>query len=587
MKKFSSLALALMLVLSGCSSAPNNDTAKFKAGSYTGSAKGNNGDVVVEVTLTQDKIESISVKQHEETAGLGDTAIERVIDEIIKTQSVQVETVSGATNSSNATIEAVSAALKEAGVDVNTLTPQSSNEEKVAVEDTSADIVVIGGGGAGLTAAIEAADAGAKNIILLEKMMQTGGTTATAQGMIAGYETQVQKAAGDEAISYEAMYDNLMNNALWKLEPELTEITVRNCGKTIDWLMDRANVKFQDEVLVGYGPLKMMHVVDGLGVSLIEELTRTASEAGVDIRTENKAVELILDDNNNIAGVKVETNGQTYTINTKAVVLATGGYAYNPELTALLDPEKEGTFGIGHPSNTGDGLIMASNVGAALTHTNHLMAVLKDYEIMKDHNGTSNSANISRFIAQDNLVLVGVDGKRFVDEKSGGYMTQLLNEPIFDQMHKQGSEFVWAISDVASLEAAEVKRGADLEFISANTVEELAEKMEVDVNALTETLASYNKYASEGYDPEFKRTTFAPLTAPYVAVKAVPCEIITYGGVARNESAEVLRADASVIGGLYAAGEVSANSAYMGFTLSNAVTWGRIAGANAASYISE
>ena len=587
MKKFSSLALALMLVLSGCSSAPNNDTAKFKAGSYTGSAKGNNGDVVVEVTLTQDKIESISVKQHEETKGLGDTAIERVIDEIIKTQSVQVETVSGATNSSNATIEAVSAALKEAGVDVNTLTPQSSNEEKVAVEDTSADIVVIGGGGAGLTAAIEAADAGAKNIILLEKMMQTGGTTATAQGMIAGYETQVQKAAGDEAISYEAMYDNLMNNALWKLEPELTEITVRNCGKTIDWLMDRANVKFQDEVLVGYGPLKMMHVVDGLGVSLIEELTRTASEAGVDIRTENKAVELILDDNNNIAGVKVETNGQTYTINTKAVVLATGGYAYNPELTALLDPEKEGTFGIGHPSNTGDGLIMASNVGAALTHTNHLMAVLKDYEIMKDHNGTSNSANISRFIAQDNLVLVGVDGKRFVDEKSGGYMTQLLNEPIFDQMHKQGSEFVWAISDVASLEAAEVKRGADLEFISANTVEELAEKMEVDVNALTETLASYNKYASEGYDPEFKRTTFAPLTAPYVAVKAVPCEIITYGGVARNESAEVLRADASVIGGLYAAGEVSANSAYMGFTLSNAVTWGRIAGANAASYISE
>ena len=587
MKKFSSLALALMLVLSGCSSAPNNDTAKFKAGSYTGSAKGNNGDVIVEVTLTQDKIESISVKQHEETKGLGDTAIERVIDEIIKTQSVQVETVSGATNSSNATIEAVSAALKEAGVDVNTLTPQSSNEEKVAVEDTSADIVVIGGGGAGLTAAIEAADAGAKNIILLEKMMQTGGTTATAQGMIAGYETQVQKAAGDEAISYEAMYDNLMNNALWKLEPELTEITVRNCGKTIDWLMDRANVKFQDEVLVGYGPLKMMHVVDGLGVSLIEELTRTASEVGVDIRTENKAVELILDDNNNIAGVKVETNGQTYTINTKAVVLATGGYSYNPELTALLDPEKEGTFGIGHPSNTGDGLIMASNVGAALTHTNHLMAVLKDYEIMKDHNGTSNSANISRFIAQDNLVLVGVDGKRFVDEKSGGYMTQLLNEPIFDQMHKQGSEFVWAISDVASLEAAEVKRGADLEFISANTVEELAEKMEVDVNALTETLASYNKYASEGYDPEFKRTTFAPLTAPYVAVKAVPCEIITYGGVARNESAEVLRADASVIGGLYAAGEVSANSAYMGFTLSNAVTWGRIAGANAASYISE
>ena len=587
MKKFSSLVLALMLVLSGCSSAPSNESAKFTAGTYTGSAKGNNGDVVVEVTLTSDKIESITVKEHAETAGLGDSAMDRVIEDIIKTQSVQVETVSGATNSSNAAIEAVTAALKEAGVDASSLVAQESNEETVKVEDTTADIVVIGGGGAGLTAAIEAADAGAKNIILLEKMMQTGGTTATAQGMIAGFDTQVQKAAGDEAISYDAMYDNLMNNALWKLDPTLTEITVKSCGQTIDWLIDRANVKFQDEVLVGYGPLKMMHVVDGLGVSLVEELTKTAKDAGVDIRTENKATNLVVDEAGNIAGVKVETNGQTYTINTKAVVLATGGYSYNPELTALLDPEKEGTFGIGHPSNTGDGLIMASNAGAALTHTNHLMAVLKDYEIMKDHNGTSNSANISRFIAQDNLVLVGIDGKRFVDEKSGGYMTQLLNEPIFDHMHKQGSEFVWAISDVASLEAAKVVRGENLEFITADTVEELAEKMGVDATALSETIANYDKYAKEGYDPEFKRTTFAPLSAPYVAVKAVPCEIITYGGVARNENAEVLRADASVIGGLYAAGEVSANSAYMGFTLSNAVTWGRIAGANAANFVAE
>lgn len=584
MKRLVGLCLAFMLALSACTPSASKDSTAFKAGSYTGSAKGMNGDVVLNVTLSEDAIESIGIIEQKETEGLGDVAVKKMIEKIAQAQSVKVDTVTGATISSNAVIEAVTNALSEAGVDASKLEPKEEIKGS-AVEDTTADIVVIGGGGAGLSAAIEAADKGTEKIILLEKMLATGGTTATAQGMIAGYETKVQKAANDEAISYDAMYNNLMNNALWKLDPVLTKITVESSGKTIDWLVDRAEVEFQSDVLVGYGPLKMMHVVEGFGPSLVQHLTETAETAGVEIRTESKAVEILMDENKNVSGVVVETADGTYTINTKAVIIATGGYSYNPELTAMLDPEKAGTYGIGHPSNTGDGLIMASNVGAALTHTNHLMAVLKDYEIMKDYKGTSASANISKFIGQENLVLVGQDAKRFVDEKSGGYMTQLLNEPIFDQMHKEGAGFVWAISDQATIEAAQIKRGENLEFITANTPEELAEKMNLDSAALKETIDNYNSYAAAGTDPEFKRTTMAPLTAPYVAVAVVPCEIITYGGIARNENSEVVRADNTVINGLYAAGEVSANSAYMGFTLSNAVTWGRIAGENASEFI--
>ena len=67
-------------------------------------------------------------------------------------------------------------------------------------------------------------------------------------------------------------------------------------------------------------------------------------------------------------------------------------------------------------------------------------------------------------------------------------------------------------------------------------------------------------------------------------MKVVPCEIITYGGIARNENSEVIRADGTVIPGLYTAGEASANSAYMGFTIANAYAWGRIAGDNAAAF---
>ena len=202
---------------------------------------------------------------------------------------------------------------------------------------------------------------------------------------------------------------------------------------------------------------------------------------------------------------------------------------------------------------------------------------------MSEHNGNSTTANISNFISRDNTVLLGANGKRFVNEKDIGYMTQKLNSPVFDQMHKDGLGYVWAISDKASLEAKGVVRGLEMEFITADTFEELAAKMELDVANVTETPTNYNSYVDAGHDPEFGRLLLSKLEAPYCAVKVVPCEIITYGGIARNENAEVIRADGTVIEGLYTAGEASANSAYMGFPLTNAYGWGRIAGQSAAA----
>ena len=110
-------------------------------------------------------------------------------------------------------------------------------------------------------------------------------------------------------------------------------------------------------------------------------------------------------------------------------------------------------------------------------------------------------------------------------------------------------------------------------------------KMELPVETVVETLTNYNSYVDAGHDPEFGRLLLAKLEAPYCAVRVMPCEIITYGGIARNENSEVIRADGTVIPGLYTAGEASANSAYMGFTITNAFVWGRIAGQNAAAFV--
>ena len=574
-KKVGAILMALLLLTA-------SGALAMTAGTYEAEGTGIGGAVKVAVTVSETAIEKVEVLAHSETAGICDPAIERIPAAIAEKQSLAVDTVAGATITSKAILTAAEAALTAAGADIEALkTPVAEEAAPGQTIEKTVDVVVLGAGGAGVAAAIEAVDAGA-SVALLEKMPQIGGTTATSQGMIGAYESKFTKEM-DVHYTFEEMYGNLMNNASYRLDPELTAVTVEKSGETIDWMADRLGMNFYD-VIVGYGPLQMMHLVEGAGGAMKTAMEAALSGSSVDLMLETRATEILMNEDGSVRGVKATCGADTVIVYAKAVVVATGGYANNPELTARLDPEKAGTWGIGFPGATGDGIIMASNVGAALTHTGDMMCVLKDYEIMSEHNGTSATANVSSFISRNNTVLLAANGKRFVDEKDIGYMTQKLNSPVFDQMHKDGLGYVWAISDKASLEAKGVKRGLDMEFITADTFEELAAKMGLDEAAVVETLTNYNSYCETGHDPEFGRLLLAKLEAPYCAVKVVPCEIITYGGIARNEKAEVIRADGTVIEGLYTAGEASANSAYMGFTISNSFTWGRIAGNGAAAY---
>ena len=574
-KKVWAILMALLLLTA-------SGALAMTAGTYEAEGTGIGGAVKVAVTVSETAIEKVEVLAHSETAGICDPAIERIPAAIAEKQSLAVDTVAGATITSKAILEAAEAALTAAGADIEALkTPVAEEAAEGRTIEKTVDVVVLGAGGAGVAAAIEAVDAGA-SVALLEKMPQIGGTTATSQGMIGAYESKFTKELGVH-YTFEEMYGNLMSNASYRLDPELTAVTIEKSGETIDWMADRLGMNFYD-VIVGYGPLQMMHLVEGAGGAMKTAMETALAGSSVDLMLETRATEILMNEDGSVKGVKATCGADTVIVYAKAVVVATGGYANNPELTARLDPEKAGTWGIGFPGATGDGIIMASNVGAALTHTGDMMCVLKDYEIMSEHNGTSATANVSSFISRNNTVLLAANGKRFVDEKDIGYMTQKLNSPVFDQMHRDGLGYVWAISDKASLEAKGVKRGLEMEFITADTFEELAEKMELDVDTVVETLTNYNAYCETGHDPEFGRLLLEKLEAPYCAVKVVPCEIITYGGIARNVNAEVIRADGTVIPGLYTAGEASANSAYMGFTLTNAYGWGRIAGAGAAAF---
>ncbi|MDO4484662.1 MAG: FAD-dependent oxidoreductase [Clostridia bacterium] len=574
-KSIFSILLVLMLTITTAAMA-------MTPGTYEAEANGIGGPVKVAVTVSDAGIENVEIVSHSETAGISDPAINNIPAAIVAGQTLAVDTVAGATVTSNAILSAVEQALAQAGADIDALKVKEETEAAPGETiEVTADVVVIGAGGAGVAAAIEAADAGAR-VVLLEKMGAIGGTTTTSQGLVGGYESKFTKEM-DVHYTFEEMYGNLMSNASYRLDPALTAITIEKSGETIDWMADRLGMNFY-QVTVGYGPLTMMHWIEDAGLGMKNAMEASLEGSTVELMLNTCAEELLMNEDGSVKGVVAKRGNDTVVLTADSVIIATGGYANNPELTARLDPEKAGTFGIGFAGSTGEGIIMASNVGAALTHTGDMMCVLKDYDIMAEHNGTSATANVSSFISRDNLVLLGANGKRFVNEKDIGYMTQKLNSPVFDQMHRDGLGYVWAISDKKSLEEKGVKRGLDMEFITADTFEELAVLMGLDEAAVAETLTNYNAYCDAGHDPEFGRLLLAKLEAPYCAVKVVPCEIITYGGIARNENAEVIRADGTVIEGLYTAGEASANSAYMGFTLSNAFTWGRIAGSGAAAF---
>ena len=180
--------LVLVLALLSCTGA-----LAMNSGTYEAEAEGRNGAVKVAVTVSETAIESVEVVAHSETAGIADPALERIPAAIVEGQTLAVDAVATATITSNAILSAAEKALAAAGADIDALKVKAEAEAIPGeTVELTADVVVIGAGGAGVAAAVEACDAGAK-VVLLEQMPAIGGTTATSQGLVGGYESKFTK----------------------------------------------------------------------------------------------------------------------------------------------------------------------------------------------------------------------------------------------------------------------------------------------------------------------------------------------------------------------------------------------------------
>ena len=623
-----SLVLACMMLLSACGgSAPaaTTEAAAPAAASYTGTAQGMGGEVSVTLTIENGVITDCVATGDKETDGIGSVVIAQFPAQVVEGNTINLDAVSGATITSNAFIEAAKAALTAAGLNPD---DYMTKVAAAAAGDVTkeADVVIVGAGGAGMTAAMTASDAG-KSVIILESQAMVGGNSVRSTGGMnaaktvyqdenefgegAGVEKMLKSAADNYADnefitslaatvaqqwadyqanpvgyfdSVELMELDTMVGGKGINNPELVKTLVEGTAPAIDWL-DENGMSLHNVAAFGGASVKRIHrpvneegKVVSVGAYLIPLMEKACQDRGVEFILNTTADTILTDANGQAVGVSgTDKDGNTVTVNAKAVVLATGGFGANLDMVASYKPELKGFMTTNAPGIQGQGIAMATAIGAATV----------DMDQIQIHPTVeaNTSALITEGLRGDGAILVNANGERFTDEVS-------TRDKVSAAEIAQPGSFSWLIVDQAMADASNVIQGYITKGYTKQgaTYEELAKEIEVDPATFAATMEKWNGCVEAKTDADFGRTSFAnPLnTAPYYAIKVSAGVHHTMGGVVINSSTEVLKEDGSVIPGLFAAGEVTGGvhgaNRLGGTAVADFVVFGRIAGSSAAAF---
>ena len=546
---------------------------------FEGTAMGRAGDVTLGVVYGNGCILGIDVVKSSETPTISEMAIQKVGSDIVRYQSLAVDTVAGATLTSLATINAVRNALEEAGVDTEPFSAAPAYPE-VEAADTSCDVVVAGAGSAGMMAALQAAAAGKKVIVVEKQGILGGGDSMFASTGLPG---------GGGYLAYKAGVENgeqgYLDAKLAAAEKSGLPVDLDNLAAYSMMTDEAADYYISIGVSLGnFNPKTFAIGMDdgsAPGVSIIKRLGEQLDRKGVDYRLDTKLVSIVTDEAGAVTGIEVQNPGGTYVISAPAVILATGGFGNNEDMLAEYADAADfcGLPHTGAVSAMGEGILAAKEVGAAWG----------DLTAIKANNlghVASNGAVISLATIQTVAALVNDEGMRFVNESG---------TPIHDKSKAtllQPNKEAWAVFDQKAMDAKALLRGYDAlgYFESGETLEELAAAMGFDEAATANfvaTIGAWQQQAEGDADETFGGTVLnAYDQPPFYAALVQPAMQSTYGGVKTDPAARVLNEEGTPIPGLYAAGAVSGHECYgnvVGNGLTIAATFGMIAGQTAAA----
>jgi fumarate reductase flavoprotein subunit len=631
-------ALILALGLGSCAGGAQKAPAvAYKAGTYEAAGQGNNGQIKLSVTFSDSAITDIKIISHEETPGISDPAFARIPEAIKKSQSLAVDTVSGASHSSRGILEAVEKAVILAGADPAALKTKSAKKVAGKAIEKSADVVIVGGGGAGMAAAASAAQQGAK-VIVIEKTAALGGNTLASgcawnaadpemQGKIPTLSGQISTLKGvlDMDESQFGEYADTLKTLKGQIKTYLAGDTSMMFD-SVEWHMIQAYLGGKRKDLSGnwiYGKFDLVKKLcseslptlkwaESLGVvfdkslsapvgamwtrghnpvnkqSYFDAPSKVLLAKGGEIMLETKATSLIVE-KGRVVGVKAVKGDGTQVIlhARKGVVMATGGYGANAAMVAEYNNYWPSipldTKCTCVASATGDGIVMGKAAGANLVG-------MQFTQLMPTAHARTGQLADGILVPPQNYVFVNQQGKRFVNEYAERDTLAFAALSQTNGIFYHIADTTMALnSNTRPTQATLDKQVANGILIRANTIEELAKLIGVDPAALAETVAKYNSYVDAGKDPDFGKNVFGLKIkdAPFYAVPEKPAIHHTMGGVEINANAQVIGKGGKAIPGFYAAGEVTggihAGNRLGGNAIADVWVYGKTAGASAAA----
>ncbi|MBM3344278.1 MAG: flavocytochrome c [Betaproteobacteria bacterium] len=456
----------------------------------------------------------------------------------------------------------------------------------------NADVVVVGGGLAGLSAAMQAANHGAQ-VLLLEKLARTGGSSELSGGLFAFAGTDMQKAAGIED-NDQRLYEDIRRAGQFQNDEALVRTYVAHQLAAYEWLKQLGAQFKTVEVGAGQSTPRAHAVNSQAFMDLMAE--RAKATPGVTIEYAARATRLLTGASGRVTGVAAVINGRAVDIHAKrGVVLAAGGFARNAGMVKLFVPLQEKAIPYCGPGSTGDGVRMAWALGAGLADVAHIKGTFGFHP----DTGKSAGRDWSKHAVYRGAIAVNQHAQRYVDESQsykllgdavllqpGAMAYQIFDRSVFDSATEADGPPLFRFKEALALGR----------LLTAPTLDALAQRIGLDAQALNATIERYNGFVRNGRDQDFGRaglsTTYGKLVelkrAPWYAYPSTSGLIATYCGVTVDIEARVLNVYGEPIAGLYAAGEMTGGFhgvAYMtGSSLGKCVIFGRIAGRQAAAF---
>lgn len=615
---------------------------KMAPGTYTNEvwAFSPNTKMEVSVTVSEDEILAIEVGKNGETEPILQNALDLFIPRILENQSIAVDAITGATGSSNGirlgVMLALEQALEAAGSDPAAISafqrPLPKESGKTVTLDY--DVVVIGMGGSGSAAAMRAAETQAAagqevSVLAIEKAGKYGGTSAVTSEMMAinpprfmadnNYEVrEIQLGVFERPLedtrtdkSVYVVVDEMKSAWLEYTEgdakEEMIDIMMNHSGVTLDWLVYEHGFVFGKPQL-GVEPsatyfcvyqyndsfMDNKHII----ITYFDTLYQHFTQLGGEYMLETEAYELLYDkETNTVTGVKARgADGTEYIINARAVILATGGFCGNGEMTSELLSDQyyplKGKWNmVGMTQNDGKMIASALDIGAGtynigmapIVHIGGSRVLLYDFETYTvEIDGETRTVALNDvpmiMAISGNVMAVNEYGERFAAETGLGFLEPWKGGPEFyaiwsdDQIQKVKEEGFDTVTVGAFINQGGVPTGYPIKELDevieaamekgicykADTLEELAEELGIDVDNFLQTVENYNRYCAEGVDADFGKAAdfLVPIKdGPYYAFVGAPYAYSTCGGLDVNTQFQVLRLDGQTpINGLYACG---------------------------------